>query len=136
MAWLLDTNVLSELRKGSKANPGVIRWSISTGSARHWISTLSLGEIRKGIELLRKKSPSQCPAFERWLDRIRIEFDQTILPVCDAVAEKWGLITASTNLPVTDGLLAATAHVHDLTIVTRNTKDFKAAGVRILSPFV
>lgn len=135
MAFLLDTNVLSELRKGAKANPKVRQWAASVVQSRHFISALSLGEIRKGIELLRKKSPSQCPVFEQWLGSLEVDYDRDILPVTVEIADCWGRLTARQTLPVTDGLLAATALVHDLTVVTRNMGDFARTGAKLLNPF-
>jgi len=135
MAYLLDTNVLSELRKGARMNAKVRQWAASTVRSRHLISVLSMGEIRKGIELLRAKSPAQCPAFERWLAHLQLHYDRDILPISDEVADRWGRLMAIRTLPVTDGLIAATALVHDLTVVTRNVDDFTASGVKLINPF-
>jgi toxin FitB len=135
MSWLLDTNVLSELRKGAKCDPQVRQWAVTSALNRHWISVLSVGEIRKGIELLRRKSPDQCPAFERWLDSILTLYDKEILPITVTVANRWGNLMAVRPLPVIDGLLAATALEHNLTLVTRNTADFAQTGVRLHNPF-
>ncbi len=135
MAYLLDTNVLSELRKGVKASPKVRQWAAATVQARHFISVLSLGEIRKGIELLRKKTPLQCPIFEQWLGQLEADYDRDILPVTPEIADRWGRLMAVQTLPVTDGLIAATALVNDLTVVTRNTDDFKRSGVKLVNPF-
>jgi predicted nucleic acid-binding protein len=135
MAWLLDTNVLSELRKGEIADPKVCRWAASTLNERHFISVLSLGEIRKGIELLRKKSPAQCPPLERWLAQIQRDYAEDILLVSEEIAERWGRLMAIRTLPAIDGLIAATALVHNLTIATRNTDDFKSSGAHVLNPF-
>ena len=135
MAWLIDTNVLSELRKGSRASGKVRDWAASTLRERHYISVLSLGEIRRGIELLRKKAPDKCPEFERWLAQIYTDYNEDILPISDEVAERWGRITAIRTFPVIDGLIAATALAHGLTIATRNTGDFKSSGVRTVNPF-
>lgn len=135
MSWLLDTNVLSEMRKGFGADERVRVWAAGTAKDRHFISVLSLGEIRRGIELLRKKSPSQCPAFERWLTQIQTDYASAILPVSEEVAERWGHLTAIRTLPVVDGLIAATASVYGLTVVTRNTKDFAPSGVRTVNPY-
>ena len=132
---LLDTNVLSELRKGRRTHPGVRAWAASTAGERHFISVLSLGEIRKGIEILRRKSPDQCAAFERWIARLVQDYDQDILPVCPSVAERWGRLTAARSLPVVDGLLAATALEYRLKVVTRNTFDFTGTGVEVVNPF-
>jgi len=136
MAFLIDTNVLSELRKGRQCDAKVWAWALSARHAQHWISVLSLGEIRKGIELLRKKSPGQCPAFEKWLTRIETDYAGNILPVTDGIADQWGRLQAKQSMPVIDSLLAATAVVHQLTLVTRNTIDFTASGAVLLNPFL
>lgn len=128
MAFLLDTNVLSELRKGLRCEAKVRQWAEYAVSARHCISVLSLGEIRKGVELLGRKSPAQCTAFKRWLSRLQNDYDRDILPVTEEIAERWGRLMANRTLPVIDGLLAATALEHNLTIVTRNTGDFQSTG--------
>lgn len=135
MAFLIDTNVLSELRRAKKCHPGVRAWALSSIHAQHWISVLSLGEIRKGIELLRRKSPAQCPAFERWLHAVETSYSGCILPVTDAISDEWGRLQAQQTMPVIDSLLAATARVHKLTIVTRNTADFAASGAAVMNPF-
>jgi predicted nucleic acid-binding protein len=136
MAFLLDTNVLSELRKGSKADPRVLKWSRTHAKQRHCVSAVSIGEIRKGIELLRKKSPGQCPAFERWLARIKSDFASEILDITDEVAEQWGVLMAERFRPVVDCYLAATALVHGLKLVTRNTADFEGTGVGLVNPWM
>ena len=88
--YLLDTNVLAELRKGRRCDAQVRRWAESTVGERHCISVLLLGEIRKGIEILRRKVPDQCPAFENWLDRLEKYFETDILPITIRVADRWG----------------------------------------------
>ena len=135
MSFLLDTNVLSELRKGNKGEPKVRKWMASVASAKHFISVLSLGEIRKGIELLRKKSPTHCPAFERWLLQIQTDYDKNILTITEEVAERWGRLMAIQTFPVVDSYIAATALEYDLTVVTRNTADFVRSGVKLLNPW-
>lgn len=134
MAFLLDTVVLSELRKGAQCDASVLRWARSTRHQRHFISTLSLGEIRKGIELLRRKSPKQCLVFENWLERLALDYHDDILPVSESVADRWGRLMAVRTLPVIDGLLAATAQEHALCIATRNTSDFPE-DVQIVNPW-
>ncbi len=136
MAFLIDTNVLSELRKGSRCDAKVRSWASSARHAQHSISVLSLGEIRKGIELLRKKAPDQCPAFEKWLTAIETRYAGNILPVTNEIADQWGTLQARQSMPVIDSLLAATALVHQLTLVTRNTADFTASGATLLNPFL
>jgi toxin FitB len=135
VAWLLDTNVLSELRKGSRASAKVRNWAAITLRDRHYISVLSLGEIRKGIELLRKKSPDKCPEFERWLARLHTDYAEDIIPISEEVAEHWGRLTAIRTFPVMDGLIAATALAHGLAIATRNVTDFKSSGAETFNPF-
>lgn len=135
MPYLLDTNILSELRKGDRCDANVLKWAQSTASDRHFISVLSLGEIRKGIEILRRKSPKQCPAFENWLLTLQSDYEADILPITDAISDQWGHLMAKQTQPVIDGLLAATALTHGLTVATRNVIDFESSEVRIVNPF-
>ena len=135
MPYLLDTNILSELRRGQRCAPKVAEWAHSTRSDRHCISVLSLGEIRKGIETLRRKSPQQYPAFENWLLTLQTEYEADILPITDAISDQWGQMMAQQTLPVIDGLLAATALTYGLTVATRNVADFKNLGVNLVNPF-
>ncbi len=135
MPFLLDTNVLSELRKGARCDAKVGRWARSTIGHRHCISVLSLGEIRKGIELLRRKAPRQSASFERWLERLDTDYSQDILPISAETADHWGRMMAARTLPVTDGLIAATALEYGLTVATRNTGDFAGTGVAVVNPF-
>jgi len=136
MAFLIDTNVLSELRKGPKADPKVRKWAVATASHRHCVSVLTLGEIRRGIDRLRGKDKTRAAALDLWLEKLRTEFGRDILPVTDEVAEQWGRMTAGVSLPVTDSLIAATALVHGLTVVTRNEDDFERCGVGVVNPFL
>jgi len=135
MDYLLDTNVLSELRKGSHADEHVRDWAQSATGERHYISVLSLGEIRKGIERLRRTAPKKCEVFERWLERLAFDYASDILDVNDAVADRWGRLEAGRTRPVIDGLLAATALEFGLTLATRNTRDFAGTGVKLVNPF-
>lgn len=104
MPYLLDTNILSELRKGRRCDSNVLKWAQSTAKDRHYISVLSLGEIRKGIEVLRRKSPKQCLVFENWLETLQSEYEADILPVTDAISDQWGRMMAQQTPPVIDGL--------------------------------
>ena len=99
------------------------------------ISALVVGEIRQGIERIRARDRAQAVALDRWLENVRATFDSRILAVDEQVAELWGRMNVSNPLPLTDGLMAATARVHGLTLVTRNTRDFVAAGLTVLNPF-
>lgn len=135
MKFLVDTNVLSELRKGGRCNPAVARWADAADPQDMAISALVVGEIRQGIERIRARDRAQAVALDRWLENVRATFDSRILAVDEQVAELWGRMNVSNPLPLTDGLMAATARVHGLTLVTRNTRDFVAAGLTVLNPF-
>jgi predicted nucleic acid-binding protein len=97
---------------------------------------LTLGEIRRGVESIRRRDPSAARALERWRRRLVLEHSARMLPVDLAVAEQWAMLNVPDPIPVIDGLLAATAKVHDLTFVTRNVKDVARTGIRLLNPFV
>ena len=135
MGYLLDTNILSELRKGPKADPQVIEWAQRVRHQRQTISVRSLGEIRKGIAIIGRRDSVQATALDTWLQELSRVYASDILPVCSRVAEEWGYLNAKRNLPVIDGLLAATAIVHGLQIATRNVKDFEGMGLRLENPF-
>lgn len=135
MAFLLDTNILSELRNPKKTNPGVLSWAQKQSLEQHFISVLSIGEIRKGIELLRQRAPDQCPAFETWLEAIRTNYRDNIIPLSEPIMDDWGALMARMNLPALDSLIAATALNLNLTLVTRNEKDFEGVGLAIVNPF-
>jgi predicted nucleic acid-binding protein len=96
---------------------------------------LSLGEIRKGIELLRKKSPADCIPFEIWLQKLQSDYANCTIAITAEIAGRWGELSALRPLPVIDSLLAATALEHGLTLATRNTKDFDGLGISIVNPF-
>ncbi len=136
MAYLLDTNVLSELRKSDRCDANVRAWARRIPASELWISVLSLGEIRKGIESLRRKDAPQCVVLERWLGIVEQEFENHILPITEAIADEWGRLQARQSMSIVDSLIAATALVHNLTVVTRNAKDFKAADVPVVNPFL
>lgn len=135
MPYLLDTNVISELRKASACDPNLLKWAQSTASEQHFLSLLTFGEIRKGIEMLRRRSPRQCDAFESWLRQLQQQYRDNVLPVSESVIDRWGHLMATRTFPVIDGFLAATALTFDLTLVTRNVDDFAGAGVDLVNPF-
>lgn len=99
------------------------------------MSVLSLGEIRKGIEASRPRDPTQTRVLEQWLHGLENRFTDRLLPITGAICDQWGRISAIRPVSVVDGLLAATAMVHDLTLVTRNTADIAHTGVLFLDPF-
>ncbi len=136
MSWLLDTNVLSELRKGERGVPAVRHWFEAHPDDEHFISVLVLGEVRCGIESKRRRDPKAAAVLDAWLARIEMEFATRILPVDAAVADRWGRLNVPDPIAAVDGLLAATALVHDLVLVTRNVADVARTGVRVLNPFV
>jgi len=133
--YLVDTNVISEIRKGARGNPGVVAWYATVTDEDLCLSVLVLGEIRKGVELKRRRDPAQADLLEAWLDQIKIAFGDRALPVDATIIEAWGRMAARRSAPVVDGLLAATAKVHALTLVTRNEADVADLGARILNPF-
>ena len=134
MPYLIDTCVISELRK-PHCNQGVADWMSSIQPDEAFLSVLSVGEIRRGIELRRPKDAKAAGALERWLLGLEAHYTERILPVTSAISDCWGRLCINQPLPVTDGLIAATALQHKLTVVTRNTADFQRSGVNTLNPF-
>ena len=135
MSFLLDTNVLSEARKPA-GDANVKAWIQSVSGADLHLSVLVVGEIRQGIERLRRRDPLQADVYERWLATLGRDYADRIIPITAAIAEEWGRLNVPHPLPTIDGLLAATAIVMDLTLVTRNTADVASTGVALLNPFV
>jgi predicted nucleic acid-binding protein len=176
VGFLIDTNVLAELRKGERGDPGVQAWYASISSTDIHISVIVLGEIRRGAELLRRRDPIAAARLEGWLTMLRTSVGNRLLPitvkvayathepplpprgggvggegnghdfhdwgvpgkvmtVCQEVADRWGHLGIPDPFPIADGLLAATALVHDLVLVTRNTRDVERSGVKMLNPF-
>ena len=134
MRWLLDTNVVSELRKGDRANAGVRAWFADMNDEDLFTSVLVLGEIRRGIESIRRRDAPAAMAIEQWLIRMATGFGDRVLPIDARVADRWGGLNVPDPIPTVDGLLAATALVHDMTLVTRNVKDIAGTGARTLDP--
>ena len=135
MSYLLDTNVLSELRKGPRCNTHVAVWFAPVPDDEIYLSALVIGEIRRGIERLRSRDPRAAAALEGWLTQVITGYRGRILAVDQVVAEEWGRMTAIRPLSTVDCLLAATAKVYGLTLVTRNVTDIAATGVTYLNPF-
>jgi len=133
--FLLDTNVISEIRKGSRCDRNVAAWYGSTEARDLYLSVLVTGEIRRGIERVRPRDPERASVFEQWLASIDIAFAGRILPVDRAVADEWGKFSALRTIPVPDALLAATASVHGMTLTTRNETDVAGLGIAVLNPF-
>ena len=135
MSYLVDTNVVSEGRKGARCHPSVAAWFASVAADELYISVLVLGEIRKGIELARLREASKAAALEDWLNGFDRYYPDRILIVDRAVADVWGRMTVRRSVPVIDSLLAAQANVFGLTLVTRNTRDVEGLAERVLNPF-
>lgn len=135
MSYLVDTNVISEIRKGPRCNPGVASWIAEVPSSDIYLSVLTLGEIRKGIENIRRRDKAAAEALEGWFQELADSLSDHILPVDQAIAEQWGRFNVPDPLPMLDSFLAATASVYGLTLVTRNLKDVERTGVHCLNPF-
>ena len=134
MGYLLDTCLISELRRPA-CNPGVAAWMSSIEPDEAFLSVITLGEIRRGIELHRPKNAKAASTLERWLLGLESHYAEKVLPITPAVADRWGRLSPQRPLPVPDGLIAATALEHRLTVVTRNIADFQRSGVNTLNPF-
>jgi predicted nucleic acid-binding protein len=134
VGYLLDTNVVSELRKASP-NSNVEAWYDSVAGSELFLSVLTIGEIRMGIERARRKDHGKAASLENWLTRLVTAYGDHIVPVDTAIADTWARLSVPDPLPVIDGLLAATAHDRGWTLVTRNAKDVRRSSVRVLNPF-
>jgi predicted nucleic acid-binding protein len=135
LSYLIDTNVISELRKRERGHPGVVRWAASVDPQELHTSVLVIGEIRRGIELKRRVDTAQADALTLWLDKLRAGLGARILPVDERIAEAWGRLGIPDPIPAIDGLIAATAIVHGMIVVTRNVADLARTGVIVLDPF-
>jgi predicted nucleic acid-binding protein len=134
--FLLDTNIISEIRKRHRADPNVARWVANTPVEEIGTSVIVLAEIRRGIELKRRRDSEQAKSLDRWFAQVRSRLGNRVLPIDEPIAEAWALLAIPDPLPLIDGLLAATAKVHGLTLVTRNVADVARAGVAYLDPFL
>ena len=130
--YLVDTNVLSEARRHS---PVALGWMASVASDSVFISVITIGETTRGIVLNRRTDLEGAAKFAEWLLWVRSNYEGRILPIVDQVAAEWGRIAAGRTRGDADALIAATAIVHDLTVVTRNTKDFADTGAAVFDPW-
>jgi predicted nucleic acid-binding protein len=135
VSYLLDTNVISELRKGRRAHASVLRWFTAVADEELRLSVLVVGELRQGAARVRRRDPTSARRLDRWIATLITDFDDRIRVVDREVAELWGKLNVPDPLPAIDGLLAATALIHDLTLVTRNGRDVASTGVRLANPF-
>jgi toxin FitB len=135
VSYLIDTSIISEVRKGARCDQHVSVWYASIADRDLFLSTLVLGEIRKGIELARPRDADKAAALERWLRQVETAFGSRVLGIDNTVSDQWGRMSAIRPIPVIDGLLAATAMTNGLTLVTRNDRDIVGLGVAVLNPF-
>lgn len=133
-AYLVDTNVLSEIRKRS-GNPAVQAWAAATPGGQLLVSVITIGEIESGADRVRGRDPAFAAALDRWIADLVVGFGENILPVSLAVARRWGRLAAEHGRSDTDMLIAATALEHGLTVATRNTRHFSPLGVPVIDPF-
>lgn len=133
--YLLDTNVVSELRKRERGDDHLRDWFSSHRDDEFWLSVLVVGELLRGVELISRRDETSAGVLRDWLDSIVDEFADHILPVTIAISERWALLSVPDPVSVVDGLLAATAIEHGLTLVTRNVSDVSRTGVACIDPF-
>lgn len=137
--YLVDTNVISEARKGRVAHAGVHAFfhRCADEDARLWLSVVTVGELRRGVDLIRHRGDgAQADRLQAWLDTLLQEYRDFILPLDVDAAQIWGRLRVPHPEHSLDKQIAATALLHDLTVVTRNTADFVGTGVRLLNPFI
>ena len=134
--YVLDTDVVSHLRRPEKAHQNVVAWASNTPVTLHFISAITLLELERGILSMERKDAAQGAILRAWMDgQILVRFSGRILPVDIAVAQRCAKLHVPDPKPERDALIAATALVHSMTVVTRNVEDFKLTGVEILNPW-
>jgi hypothetical protein len=139
MSYLLDTNIVSEINRRTP-NSGVLQWFDDTEETDLFISVITMGEIRRGIEQIRRRNQMdderRAARLEQALNALRNDYRGRFIPISEEIAEEWGRMCAVyPNHPV-DNLLSATARVHDMTLVTRNIRDVEIHNISSLNPFV
>jgi predicted nucleic acid-binding protein len=136
--YLVDTNVISEVRKGTRANSGVRDFfkRVADDQSPLFLSVITVGELRRGVEVIRHRGDTaQANQLDKWLTQLLRSYDEYILDVDFDVAQLWGRLRVPHYENALDKLIAATALIHDLTVVTRNNDDFAKTGARVLNPF-
>ena len=136
--YLIDTDVISELRKKDQANPGVVAFfkEVSSRDTALYLAAVTIGELRRGVELIRYRGDTrQAQTLERWLSRLLAVYRDNVLSFDEDVAQVWGRLRVPHPENPLDKQIAATALIHDLVLVTRNVKHFAATGVKLINPF-
>jgi len=132
---LVDTNVISELKRGKRAAPRVLAWFNTLLPENLFTSVVVLGELRRGIELVARRDRTQAETLEQWYVLVRERLGNRVLAIDEPIMALWARISAPDMLPAYDGLIAATALYHGLIIATRDTDDFRHAGVQVINPW-
>ncbi len=133
--YLIDTNVLSELRKRSRADEGVIDWFSQTRPQLHFVSVLTVFELERGVQLIERRDARQGVTLRKWLEQIIIEYEERTLVVDPQTARLCASMHIPNKRPLSDSLIAATAIISGKTILTRNTVDFADLGALVINPF-
>lgn len=135
MNYLVDTNVISEVRKGNRGNSRVISWWNSIQTSQIYLSVLTLGELQRGVLALRQKNKTQAQHLENWIVGLNRNFASRLVSIDKDAAMIWARISGLRTFPLIDSLMAASAISRKMTFVTRNTGDIKDCGVLYLNPF-
>ncbi len=135
MSYLVDTSVISELRKGEHADAAVRQWFAAVEDEEIFLSVLTVGELRQGVEGIRRRDPDAAARLDSWLARVVETRRDRLVPVDRLAAEEWSRMNVPDPVPVVEGLLAATAKTAGMTLVTRNVADVERTGVDYLDPF-
>lgn len=136
--YLVDTNVISEVRKRDRADKGVVAFfrKAAHDDVDLYLSVVTIGELRRGVEIIRHRGDvPQATRLEKWLDGVLLEFGRNILSVDEDVGQLWGRLRVPHAEHALDKMIAATALIHGLTVVTRNVDDFSGTGARVMNPF-
>lgn len=135
--FILDTNVISELRRAGKAHPSVVQWADARPVTAFFLSVVTILELDLGVHRVMRKDPAQGKVLRHWIDtQILPRFDGRILAIDTAVARQCALLHDPDPRSERDALIAATALVHGMTVVTRNVADFDIAGLRVFNPWI
>jgi toxin FitB len=133
--FLIDTNVHSDLRRADRANPDVLEWAKRQSFTDLYLSAITIMELETGVLRLERRDRTQALLFRHWVERTLLDFSERILPVSTVVALRCAALHVPNRRPDRDAFIAATALVHDLIVVTRNTRDFEGTGVKLFNPW-